>query len=94
MILATVKTLKRESAVCRKKCIIKYSKKYYKELSSFPVPYSGNPSSPNLPRQMAAQHLKLCAVHFLPHLADLLLPVRPTTQCHKCVGTAADSVTK
>lgn len=43
---------------------------------------------------MAAQHLKLYAVHFLPQLPDLLLPIRPTIQRYKCVGSAADSVAK
>jgi len=73
MISATVKALKRGSPVCQKECFIKYLNKYYSWLSSFPLPYSENPSFPNLPTQITAQHLKLYAVHFLPQFPDLSL---------------------
>ena len=43
---------------------------------------------------MAAQHLKLYAVHFLLQLPNLFLLIHPTIQRYKCVGSAAVSVTK
>ena len=48
------------------------------------------PPSPNLSTQMAVQHLQLYAVHFLPQLPDLLLPIYPTIQRYKCVGSDAE----